>query len=82
MPRHSSNKAIYTKRQQRLRVLLKNARKKADITQVQLSRRLGFHDSFVTKYELGQRQLGVFEFLDVTKALKLDPAEVLEKVKD
>lgn len=74
-------KTIYTKRQQRLCALLKAARKKAELTQTGLAKRLGTYKSYVSRYERGDRRLDVIEFLAVTEALGLRPAEVLKKVK-
>ncbi|WP_352618277.1 transcriptional regulator [Mesorhizobium sp. M0323] len=37
--------------------------------------------SFVAKYEGGERGLDVIEFLDVTEALKIDPCELLAQMR-
>jgi transcriptional regulator with XRE-family HTH domain len=74
-------KSLYTKRQRRLCALLKEARKKAKLSQTSLGRRLGTYKSFVSRYERGQRRLDVIEFLAVAKALRLDPIKLLRKVK-
>ena len=73
-------KSIYTKRQERLCGLLKAARKKANLTQGALAKRLGTYTSYVSRYERGDRRLDVVEFLAVAQALKLDPADLLSKV--
>jgi hypothetical protein len=36
--------------------------------------------SFVSKYESGERQLDVLEFVGVCKALGIHPAQVLEQL--
>ncbi len=74
-------KSIYSERQARLGQLLRAARKKAGIKQVALTKRLGKYKTFVSKYESGERRLDVIEFIEVAEALKLDPAEILAKVK-
>jgi len=74
-------KSIYTKQHQRLCDLLVQARTDADLTQVQVAKRLGRPQSFVSKYENGERRLDVVEFLAVAKALELDPAEVLDELR-
>lgn len=39
--------------------------------------RLGRPQSFVSKYETGERRLDVIEFLEVADALTLDPASII-----
>ncbi len=64
----------------RLRELLVQARKKADLTQSELSSRLKRPQSFVSKYERGERRLDVIEFGEVARALGIDPVQFLSKV--
>ena len=73
-------KSIHTNRQERLRALLKAARKKAGLTQDQLAERMGAYKTFVSKYERGERQLDVIEFIAVAEALKLDPKALIDQV--
>lgn len=74
-------KSIYTTQQKRLSQLLKAGRKKTGLTQFELADRLGHYRAFISRYERGERRLDVLEFLDVAEALKLDPAEVIAKVR-
>ncbi|MCB8821550.1 helix-turn-helix domain-containing protein [Microvirga rosea] len=76
------NKSIHTKRQERLRAMLKAARKEAGLTQDELAERMGAYKTFVSKYERGERQLDVIEFLEVSEALKLDTASFLSRLKN
>lgn len=62
----------------KLRQLLREARETAELTQAQLADRLGRPQSFVSKYESGERYLDVIEFVDVCHALDLSPAAMLE----
>ncbi len=48
-----------------------------DLTQADLARALGRPQSFVSKFERGERRLDVIEFLDVARALSLDPMRVI-----
>jgi transcriptional regulator with XRE-family HTH domain len=73
-------KSIHTNRQERLRALLKVARKKAGLTQDELAQRMGAYKTFVSKYERGERQLDVIEFIAVAEALKLDPRALIDQV--
>lgn len=47
------------------------------LTQAQVAQRLKRPQSFVSKYESGERQLDVVEFVAVCKALGVLPAEVM-----
>jgi transcriptional regulator with XRE-family HTH domain len=66
----------YTRFQQ----LLIEERKKADLTQAELSSRLKRQQSFVSKYERGERRLDVVEFGEVARALGVDPLRFLGKL--
>ncbi|WP_352742112.1 helix-turn-helix transcriptional regulator [Mesorhizobium sp. M0676] len=57
------------------------ARKTKGVTQTQVAGMLGRPQSFVAKYEGGERRLDVFEFLDVTEALDIDPCEFLARMR-
>lgn len=70
-------KTIYTQQHQRLCELLIEARKTAGLTQVEVAERLGKPQSFVAKYEGGERRLDVIEFLAVARAVGFDPAFIL-----
>ncbi|WP_262029428.1 helix-turn-helix domain-containing protein [Microvirga sp. Mcv34] len=73
-------KSIHTERQERLRALLKAARKKAGLTQDELTERMGAYKTFVSKYERGERQLDVIEFIALAEALELDPKVVIDQL--
>ena len=64
---------------QKFRELLVDARKKAGVTQAELSGRLKRPQSFVSKYERGERRLDVVEFGEVAKALGIDPLRFLRR---
>ncbi len=63
----------------RFRELLIEARKKADLTQAELSSRLNRPQSFVSKYERGERRLDVVEFGEVARAIGIDPVSFLRR---
>ena len=64
---------------QRFRKLLTEARKVAGLTQSELSSRLKRPQSFVSKYERGERRLDVVEFGEVARALRIDPIRFLRR---
>ncbi len=75
-PYNSVRNKAYT----RFRVLLTDARTQAGLTQRQLAARLERPQSFVSKYERGERRLDVIEFADVARALGIDPISFLRRL--
>lgn len=59
---------------------LADARKAAGLTQAQLAERLGRPQSFVAKYEVGERRIDVVEFCEIADALKLDASALLSSI--
>ncbi|MEW9838421.1 helix-turn-helix domain-containing protein, partial [Mesorhizobium marinum] len=57
--------------------LLVQARKDAGITQAELGKRIGQRQTFVSKFELGERRLDVAEFIAVSRAIGVDPHKVI-----
>jgi transcriptional regulator with XRE-family HTH domain len=66
-------------RQIQLRKLLRDLREKGGLTQADVAARLGKPQSFVAKYEGGERRLSVIEFIDVARALDLEPISILRQ---
>ena len=60
--------------------LLKDIRNKRGLTQATVAERLAKPQSFVAKYESGERRLDVIEFLDVAAALGVQPVTLLRRV--
>jgi transcriptional regulator with XRE-family HTH domain len=56
------------------------ARKEAKLTQESLAKSLQKPQSFVAKYENGERRLDVVEFLVVTRIIGVDPCALLRKI--
>ena len=69
--------SLRSPRQQQLRVLLRSLRERRRLTQTDVADRLAKPQSFVAKYEGGERRLSVIEFIDVVRALEANPADVL-----
>ena len=57
--------------------LMTQTRKKAGLTQQALAKRLRRPQSFVAKYEGGERRLDVVEFMTVARAIGADPVLLL-----
>jgi len=73
-------KTIHTEAYQHLLVLLVEARKAAGLTQQELSERLGRPQSYVSKFERGERRLDVVEFLGIARSLGIDSHDVMDSV--
>ena len=63
---------------QRLRELLRKWRHSAGLRQTDVAARLGRPQSFVSKYESGERRLDLIELREVCRALGLTLADVLQ----
>lgn len=73
-------KSLHTPEYERFRSLLVAARVGAGLSQADVADKLGRPQSFVSKYEGGERRLDVVEFIHVCAALGVDPAELLSGV--
>jgi transcriptional regulator with XRE-family HTH domain len=73
-------KALYERSYAAFTGLLREERKKAGLTQATLAKRLRRPQSYVSKYERGDRRLDVIEFLEVARAIGFDPHEFLQKL--
>ncbi|MEA5534542.1 helix-turn-helix transcriptional regulator [Crocosphaera sp. XPORK-15E] len=73
---------IFSPRYRRFRELLIQARLEKNITQVELAKKLGKPQSYISKYERGERRLDLIEFLDIADALMIDPYEFIRQLKD
>lgn len=71
------SRLLHSPRYKKLRTLLAKARREATLTQADVSERLQRPQSFVSKYESGERHLDVLEFIDVCKALGISPLDVM-----
>lgn len=61
------------------RKLLIEAREQAQLTQTQVAQRLGKPQSYVSKYERGERRLDFTEFLELADIFAINPTEFIER---
>lgn len=66
-PIHQSNYTLF-------REMLTNIRLEKGLLQSELAERLGKPQSFISKYERGERRLDFAEFVEITEALDIDAA--------
>jgi transcriptional regulator with XRE-family HTH domain len=82
MVRHARGmrKSIHSAEYRRLCDLMIQARRRARLTQDALAKRLGRPQSFVAKFEGGERRLDVVEFVAVARAIRADPLALLREL--
>jgi transcriptional regulator with XRE-family HTH domain len=73
-------KSVHTKDYDLFLDLLIKARKGASLTQAEVADRLRRPQSYVSKYESGERRLDVVEFLDLARAIGFDPAKLIKSL--
>jgi transcriptional regulator with XRE-family HTH domain len=73
---------INPKDQARIGARLEAARKKAGVTQVELSKRLRKPQSFVSAYESGQRRLDLLELVRIATAIAVEPRALINDLLD
>ncbi len=74
------SKSIFTTEYSVFRDLLRELRTEKGLTQVQLSETLGMPQSFVSKYETGERRLDVIEVREVCQSLGTTLAAFAKKL--
>ena len=78
------SKSVFTDSYRALLDLLIATRKRAGVTQVELAKRLGRPQPFVSYIERGERRIDVVEFIVIARALNVDPhqlfADLIERL--
>jgi len=64
-------KSIFSASQEKLQNLLKKSRLDAKLSQVELAKKLKRPQSFVSKYESGERRLDMVELREICQMLKI-----------
>ena len=78
--RWSVKKNIRLDQQKKLLVLLRGIRVDAGLTQSELASRLSRDQTFVSKYESGERRLDVLELREVCQAIGIDFVTFIRKL--
>ena len=66
----------------RLIKLLRELRLQAGLTQAELANRLNLPQSFVSKYEAGERRLDLFELQEICSLLNIPLQDFIRKLED
>ena len=71
-------KTIYAKEYRIILKKLKKARNKSGLTQVEIAKKLGKPQSFISKIENGERRLDIIELKKIVTLYKLDVNDLLK----
>lgn len=73
-------KSIYSEKHTKLCGLLTEGRKKMGLTQQELAGMIGKHQSFVSKYEGGERRLDLIELIEISNKINLSLVPLIKKL--
>ena len=73
-------KSQFTDDYKKFCTLLVQARKEAKMTQAQVSETLSKPQSYVSKYESGERRLDIIELLEISKAIGFKASDLIQKI--
>ena len=73
-------RSLFSPAYTQLRESLVAARRSRGMTQAELAQLLGRPQSFVSKYERGERRLDVVEVVEVATALGVEPCDLVQDV--
>ena len=73
-------KSIFSESQEKLQTLLREARQNAGFNQTELAEKLGRPQSFVSKYESGERRLDIIELLEVCRAMDISLSSFVKRL--
>jgi transcriptional regulator with XRE-family HTH domain len=72
-------KSIFSFGQDKLQKLLRELRTQAGLSQTELAKKLGRPQSFVSKFESGERRLDLVEMREICHALKISLTEFVKR---
>lgn len=73
--------SVFSEEYIQFRELLISYRKNKSITQIELAGKIGKPQSYISKYESGERRIDVIEFIEICEALQIDPNTVINQIK-
>jgi transcriptional regulator with XRE-family HTH domain len=76
----SMGKSVFSDAYNLFRTRLVEAREKGSLTQADVAAKLGKPQSYVSKYERGERRLDLVEFLEVARVLRIDPYKIIKEL--
>ena len=73
-------KSIYSTKSKQFQEILVKARTDAGLTQQVLAAKIDRHQSFIAKYEGGERRLDVIEFIEICHVIGINPVKVIKQL--
>ena len=73
-------KELRSPRHEALRKFLKLERQKAELTQTELAKRLGWPQTTISDIEIGDKRVTAIELIELGEALGFDPMEALGRI--
>ena len=80
MPAADGRKSLHRPRYRSIVALLKQIRREAGLSQVEVAEKLRRTRTFVTKCELGERRLDVLEWIDYCRVCGVAPGDFLARL--
>ena len=74
--------SVHNSQYKRFCRLIIDYRQRQGLTQTQLAEKLNRPQSFVSKYENGDRRIDLVEFMEIAAALEIDPLEFIRDFRD
>ena len=74
------SRTLDARRHEALRAFLVERRKRVGLRQVDLAKRLGRSQSYVSNIEIGQKRIALIELIEWAEALGFDPEEAIMEV--
>jgi transcriptional regulator with XRE-family HTH domain len=74
-------RSVFSPAYRRLRDWLIASRQSQSLTQVQLAEKLGRPQSFVSKYERGERRLDFVEVFEIAEVLRVDVCDLVTELR-
>jgi predicted transcriptional regulator len=74
------SRTLDTRRHEALRAFLVERRKIAGLRQVDLAKRLGRSQSYVSNIEVGQKRIALIELIEWAEAIDFDPEEAIAEI--
>ncbi len=73
------SKIVKTKNYDIFVKIIKMARLKSEMTQVELAKKLKVQQSFISKYENNERKLDVLEFIKICQIISIRPTDIIRE---
>lgn len=75
-------KTLHSPAHDKFTLLIREAREKAGLTQVETAKRLGVRQNLISDIERGERLMDVIEFLHFCRVYHINPGRFLQSIQD